>query len=75
MNKIKAILKKKRWRNYGLWAALFSLLGLWLSDCGVLDAGKYQQYINALLSLLAAAGIINNPSLGNGYFDDKGEDE
>lgn len=75
MEKTKAIIYRKRWRNYGLWAALFSLLGLWLSDNGILDAGKYQQYVNALLSLLTAAGIISNPSLGTGYLDNKGEDE
>ncbi|OAO79773.1 hypothetical protein TAF16_1385 [Anoxybacillus flavithermus] len=34
-----------------------------------IDLGKYEQLWNAFLSILVMAGIINNPSLGNGFRD------
>lgn len=64
-----------RWRNYGLWLGLASLVPLLLQAFGVdvlppqLEA--YKQLVNGLLGLLAGAGIISNPTtLNPGFKDD-----
>ena len=63
-----------KWKNYGLWVAVFSLIGLILANYGLYDAlgltsESYQGIVNGILGILAAAGIISNPSQGNGYLD------
>jgi hypothetical protein len=41
-----------------------------LQAAGVdIGLGKYERLYEAFLSILVIAGIINNPSLGRGYFD------
>jgi uncharacterized membrane protein len=62
----------KRWKNYGLWIALAALIGLFVNDAGLLAPEKYQQYVDAVLTVLIAAGIVTNPSIGKG-FRDKGD--
>lgn len=64
----------KRLQSYPLWIAIFALIGLFVNDMGVLAPEKYQQYVDAILAILVAAGIIVNPSIGQG-FSDKGEDK
>jgi len=60
----------ERFKNYGLWLAMGSFVTLTLEAFGVdIDLGKYEQLYHALLSVLVMAGILNNPSLGRGYFD------
>lgn len=59
---------KERFKNYGLWVSLFSLVGLILTDLGILPS-NYSQYVEILLYMLIAAGIISNPKDGYGYLD------
>ncbi|WLR41665.1 holin [Bacillus carboniphilus] len=56
-----------RFRNYGLWVALFSLIGLFVND--LIAPARYQEIVDAILAVLVAGGIVNNPSLGRGYKD------
>lgn len=58
-------------KNYGLWVALASLIGLFINDLGLLAPEQYEQYVNAVLAILIAAGIISNPSQGKGFGDKK----
>lgn len=58
-----------RFKNYALWIAFASLVGLFVNDLGLLAPEKYEQYVNAVLSVLVAAGIVNNPSSGKGFKD------
>lgn len=53
---------KRRLRSYPFWVALFSLIGLVLSMFEVIDAGKYQTLVDAILAVLVAGGIIIDPS-------------
>lgn len=59
----------ERLKNYGLWIAFASLIGLFINDLGLLAPEKFDQYVNAIFAVLIAAGIINNPSSGKGYGD------
>jgi uncharacterized membrane protein len=61
-----------RFKNYGLWVALFALGGLIVNDFGLLAPEQYDQYVAAILSILVAAGVVSNPSIGKGFID-KGE--
>jgi len=59
-----------RLKNYGLWISLFSLLGMILLDANIItELGRYEQYIQIVLGLLIAAGVISNPSTGKGFTD------
>lgn len=61
----------KRLRNYGLWLAVAALVGMVLQDVGVnIAPDRYQAYVDAVLTILVLAGIINNPSQGTGYRDE-----
>ncbi|TYR75592.1 holin [Rossellomorea vietnamensis] len=59
-----------RFKNYALWVALASLIGLFVQDAGLLAPEKYDEYVNAVLAVLIAAGVIVNPSLGKGLKDE-----
>ena len=63
---------KQRIRNYGLWVSFASLVLLVVQAFGVrIDVGKYNDVVNAILTLLVSFGIINNPTTENkGYGDD-----
>ena len=60
-----------RWNNYGLWAAIFALVGMIAKDfLGFnFNGGQYQLYTESIMTILVLAGIINNPSIGKGYKD------
>lgn len=59
-----------KWKNYGLWVSLFSLLGMLLIDSNIInDIARYDEYVKLILSILVAAGIISNPNIGNFYLD------
>lgn len=60
---------KQRFRNYGLWVALAALGGLIVNDFGLLAPEQYQEYVDAILVVLVAAGVINNPEKGKGFKD------
>jgi uncharacterized membrane protein len=58
-----------RWRNYGLWASIASLLYMFFRDMGFqIDLTQWETYVNAILGLLVALGIISNPEKSKGYF-------
>jgi uncharacterized membrane protein len=62
----------KRLRNYGLWLAVAALIGMVLQDVGVnIAPERYQAYVDAVLTILILAGIVNNPSQGTGFRDEK----
>ena len=58
----------KKLKNYGLWVSLFALIGLLLSDLGKMPS-NYDQYVQILLYMLVAAGVISNPDNGKWYVD------
>ncbi|HGH7177538.1 TPA: hypothetical protein ACJMKJ_005182 [Bacillus wiedmannii] len=46
-------------KSRGLWIAVFALLGMILMDTiPNFNAGRYQQYVDTILLILAAAGVI-----------------
>ena len=61
-----------RMKNYGLWVALFALLGMILSDTLGLKflPDRYNQYVDVILVILVYLGIINNPTTENKWFSD-----
>jgi uncharacterized membrane protein len=59
-----------RYKNYSLWIALAALIGLFVNDAGLLAPEQYQKYVDAILAVLIAAGVITNPSLGKGVKDE-----
>lgn len=50
-----------RLRNKSFWVAVFALVGLIVQDLGLLDAGQYEEYVQAILLVLVAGGIIIDP--------------
>ncbi|MDM5193558.1 hypothetical protein QUG02_11275 [Bacillus hominis] len=69
---------KEKLKNRGLWVALFALLGMVLMDTiPHFNLGRYQEYVDILLFILAAAGVISNPNAGKWFADQdkKGEDQ
>lgn len=65
----------ERFRNYGLWVAIAAFIPLVLSAFGINIIPNYQNIVNALLSILVMAGILNNPTTTNKWFgDDKPAD-
>lgn len=64
---------KTRFKNYGLWVALASFILLLLQNFGVsVDVGRYEEAVNALLVVLVALGLVNNPTTDKkGFGDDK----
>lgn len=66
----------QRFRNYGLWvsvAALIPMVGQALGYIHMPD--NYNEIVNAILGILVAAGILNNPQTDNkGFLDDSTQD-
>ncbi|MDM5270463.1 hypothetical protein [Bacillus wiedmannii] len=61
---------KEKLKNRGLWVALFALLGMVLMDTVPhFNLGRYQEYVDVLLFILAAAGVISNPNAGKWFAD------
>ncbi len=61
-----------RWRNYGLWASIASLLYMFFRDMGLqIDLTQWETYVNGILGVLVALGIISNPEASKGYFQIK----
>lgn len=59
-----------KYRNYGLWVAVAALVGMLVQDAGLtITPEKYDGYVQAVLGILVLAGIISNPSQGNGFKD------
>ncbi|SHJ70729.1 hypothetical protein [Tepidibacter formicigenes] len=65
-----------RWKNYGLWLALFSFIPILLDSLKVYDInlilpGNYSELVIGFLGLLSLAGIISNPKEGTWFSDEK----
>ncbi|MFS0824417.1 hypothetical protein [Bacillus sp. 1P02SD] len=59
-----------KWKNYGLWVSLASILYMVLKDLGMqIDLTTWETYVTAIIGFLAALGIISNPDKGRGFFD------
>lgn len=59
-----------RWKNRALWVSMAALLGMVANDAFSIAPEEWNQYVDAVLGILTAAGIITNPSLGKGYKDE-----
>ncbi|PEA33030.1 hypothetical protein COL81_27110 [Bacillus toyonensis] len=67
---------KEKLKNRGLWVALFALLGMVLMDTiPHFNLGRYQEYVDIILFILAAAGVISNPTAGKWFADNQNEGE
>ncbi|MES9779938.1 hypothetical protein ABWK43_03500 [Bacillus thuringiensis] len=69
---------QEKFKNYGLWVALFALLGMVLMDTvPYFDLGRYQEYVDMILYILIAAGVVSNPTAGKWFADsrNKGADK
>ncbi|KOO50762.1 holin [Priestia koreensis] len=65
-----------RWKNYGLWVSLASLLLMILQLFGVqISTEKYDMVVNAALTFLVAAGVISNPATVSKWFTDDKNDQ
>lgn len=64
----------KRFKNYGLWAAVLAYLPLVSDALGFYHIdfqlpGNYDKIVVGLLGILVLAGIVNDPNSGKGYGD------
>ncbi|MCT8977631.1 holin [Clostridium sp. CX1] len=61
-----------RFRNYGLWLSIAAFIPMLLKAFGKdILPDNYDELINAFLSILVIAGILNNPQTNNrGFLDD-----
>ncbi|MDR5020544.1 hypothetical protein FOL75_00040 [Bacillus thuringiensis] len=67
---------KQKLSNRGLWVALFALLGMGLMDTVPhFNAGRYQEYVDIILVVLIALGVISNPESGKWFSDTKGQQD
>ena len=62
-----------RWRNYGLYISLASVIYLLLKDKMPWSESEYQTIITKIMFVLASLGVISNPKEGKYYIDDKQE--
>lgn len=61
-----------RLKNYGLWTSIAAFAPIILQVFGIdLVPEKYNELVNALLSIMVILGIVNNPTTENkGFLDD-----
>lgn len=70
----------KRWKNYGLWVAIFAYIplvvdALKIYNLQILLPTNYDILVKGLLCILGLLGIISNPTTESRWFlDDKSED-
>jgi len=61
-----------KWKNYGLWISISSILYMVFRDIGIeIDLTTWETYVTAILGILATLGVIANPEKGRGYFQRK----
>ena len=61
-----------KWRNYGLWTSIASLLYMVFKDLGLqIDLTSWETYVTSVLGILVTLGIISNPENGKGFFNKK----
>jgi phi LC3 family holin len=61
---------KVRFKSYKFWVALAAFVGLIVTDLGLMDAGQYERYVQAILLVLVAGGIVTDPTVA-GLSDSK----
>jgi phi LC3 family holin len=59
---------KLRLKSYPFWVAVFGFIGFIVADSGVLEIGKYEMYVEAVMAILIAGGVISDPTT-DGYAD------
>jgi uncharacterized membrane protein len=63
---------KRRWRNYGLWISVASLVGVLIRIKYPTYLDEWTDFSTLLLTILVLAGIISNPKTTNRWYrDDK----
>lgn len=68
----------ERFKNYGLWLSVASLLLMVLQDAGVnITQEKFNAYVQAILGILVLLGIVSNPKEGRWFNDvnNKGDEQ
>ena len=55
---------KVRLKSYPFWVALFGFIGLIVADTGLLEVGQYKEYVQAILLILVAGGVVSDPTTG-----------
>ena len=59
-----------RLKNVGLYVSIFAFIPLLLKGFGVdILPENYNEIVSAFLGILVIAGILSNPSNGNGFTD------
>ncbi|WP_226665554.1 hypothetical protein [Metabacillus litoralis] len=59
-----------KWKNYGLWVSIASVLYMILKDLGLqIDLTNWETYVTSILGILVTLGIISNPESGRGFFN------
>lgn len=67
---------QEKFKNYGLWVALFALVGMVLMDTvSHFNLGRYQEYVDMFLYILIAAGVVSNPTAGKWFADKRNKGE
>jgi len=61
---------KVRLKSYPFWVALFGFIGLIVANTGLLEIGQYKEYVQAILLILVAGGVVSDPTTG-GMSDSK----
>lgn len=57
-----------KWKNYGLYVALGSLVVMLLNDTAGIAPEVTEPYVDAGLTILVAAGVVSNPEKnGKGF--------
>lgn len=51
---------KVRLQKKSFWVAIFALIGLVVTDVGLLDMGTYEKYVDAVLYVLITGGVITD---------------
>ncbi|MBM7603221.1 putative membrane protein [Metabacillus crassostreae] len=61
-----------KWKNYGLWVSIASVMYMILKDLGLqIDLTQWETYVTSILGILVTLGIISNPESGKGFFNAK----
>lgn len=61
----------KRFKSYGLWISIASLVLIVLQQFyPLIDAGKYNHIVDAVLYVLVGLGVIDNPTTDNKFYGD-----
>ncbi|MGM0873804.1 MAG: hypothetical protein ACQEWV_03215 [Bacillota bacterium] len=61
-----------KWKNYGLWVSIASVLYLVFKDLGLqIYLTQWDTYVTAILGILVILGVISNPENGKGFFNAK----